>query len=254
MTRALYDSIGGNYGDRRHPDPRIAAALIAALGDARSVVNVGAGTGSYEPSDREVIAVEPSEVMIAQRPEGSAPVVKASAEDLPFSDRSFDAALAVLTTHHWQDLGAGLGELTRVARRRVVILTCDPEAVTAWWLPHDYDPRLPVAMRRGLPPLAELSELLSGRLELRTVPIPARCTDGFVMAFWDRPELVLDRDARRATSAFARVGPEVEKKVVRALARDLDDGTWDRRHGRVRSLAEFDAGMRLLVVERPTKR
>ena len=141
-TAPVYDEIGRSYTVTRRPDPRIARAIDTALGDARSVVNVGAGAGSYEPSHLRVTAVEPSPAMIRQRPSAAAPVVRAVAEHLPFADTSFDAALAVLTLHHWTDRAGGLAELARVARRRVVILTWDPSCRDLFWLTTEYFPAI----------------------------------------------------------------------------------------------------------------
>jgi SAM-dependent methyltransferase len=242
---ALYDTIGAGYGNYRKPDPRIAAMIEAALGDAKSVVNVGAGTGSYEPRDRHVVAVEPSELMISQRPPGAAEAIRASADALPFADKSFDAALALLTVHHWPDQIAGLREMARVARKRCVIFTWDvPE--TRFWLTRDYFPQILEHDRRTFS-LAPLREALGG-IDVRVVPVPHDCTDGFLCAYWRRPEMYLEAGARRSISSFSRLG-DVSATLAR-LKRDLDDGAWMRRNGHLMDETQMDHGYRLVVAER----
>ena len=242
MPDALYDAIGTGYAAHRRPDKRIAARIAAALGEARTVVNVGAGAGSYEPVGKRVAAVEPSGVMVAQRPPGSAPAVRATAGALPFPDASFDAALAVLTLHHWPDQRRGLAELRRVARGRIVLLTWDPEGPT-FWLVRDYFPQILDIDRPVFPPLERLGELL-GPLRVEPVPVPADCTDGFLGAYWRRPRAYLDTGVRGAISVFARV--DVATPLAR-LAADLDDGSWERRNGHLLELPELDIGYRLVV-------
>jgi len=244
----LYDAIGRDYRAHRRPDPRVAAAITRALGDAESVVNVGAGAGSYEPADRRVVAVEPSVAMIAQRPAGSAPVVLASATDLPLRDRSFAAALAVLTVHHWPDRLRGLAEMTRVARERVVLLTWDP-AKPEFWLVDEYFPEVWVIDRPIFPTLDDLRRVL-GPIEIRAVPIPADCTDGFLGAYWRRPEAYLDPGVRGAISTFTKLR-DVEPGLARLRA-DLADGTWLRRHADLLDRSEIDLGYRL-VIARPRR-
>ena len=242
MARPLYDRIGVGYSDHRRPDPRIGAHLAAALGGARSVVNVGAGTGSYEPAGARVVAVEPSAEMVRQR-RSPAPVVRAVADHLPFRDGAFDAALAILTIHHWGPWREGVREMRRVARDRVVILTWDPDH-PGFWLVQDYFPEILEHDGRIMPSLAGIEEEI-GPVEVRPVPIPADCTDGFLGAYWRRPERYLDPGARGAMSSFARV-----ERVDRGLARlraDLDDGTWRRRHGALLAREELDVGYRLVV-------
>jgi SAM-dependent methyltransferase len=241
----LYDTIGASYTVTRGTEPRIAAQIWAALGDARTVLNVGAGAGSYEPSDRDVLAVEPSVVMRAQRPAGSAPCVAAAAESLPFDDQSFDAAMAVCTVHHWQDPIAGLREMRRVARRVVVFLfdTSDP---SQFWLTRDYLPE--VTALRGFKVLASLTGL-AGAIGARTepVPIPWDCADGFFEAYWRRPEAYLDESVRRGISVWASVGPDAERRAVHSLRADLVSGRWAERN---RDLVDLDAaelGARLLI-------
>lgn len=243
---ARYDIIGRAYARHRRPDPRIARAVAAALGGAESVVNVGAGAGSYEPADRVVVAVEPSSVMIAQRAAGAAPVVRGSAESLPFSDGAFDAALAILTVHHWADWRAGLAEMRRVARERVVILTWDP-AHAGFWLVRDYFPEILEIDGRMFPPLAELEAAL-GRVEVSAVPVPHDCADGFLGAYWRRPAAYLDEGVRAAISTFARVG-DVSARVERLRA-DLESGRWAARNAELLGLEELDLGYRLVVGRR----
>src|SRR3954451_4341987 len=240
----LYDSIGTTYTVTRRTEPRIAAQLWEALGDARTVLNVGAGTGSYEPPDRQVIAVEPSAVMRAQRPPDAAPCLAATAERLPFDDQSFDAAMAIATIHHWPDPIAGLREMRRVARR-VVALTFDFSALNRFWLTRDYMPELPDLVAVGYPSLAEQVEAIGGRTE--PIPVPWDCVDGFYEAFWRRPEAYLDEKVRRGISVWAKLGPDIEKRAVRSLRDDLASGRWAERN---RDLVDKDAaelGLRLLI-------
>jgi SAM-dependent methyltransferase len=243
MTQALYNRIGVGYAAYRRPDARIAARIADALGSARTVVNVGAGAGSYEPADRTVAAVEPSAQMVRQRAPGAGPAVRATAERLPFRDASFDAALAVLTMHHWPDWGAGLGEMRRVARGPVVILTWDPDH-PAFWLLQDYFPEILEIDRPLFPPFAQMERII-GPVQVRPVPVPADCTDGFLGAYWRRPEAYLDAGRRGAISTFTKLR-EVDAGLARLRA-DLGDGTWHRRHGHLLALPELDTGYRLLV-------
>jgi SAM-dependent methyltransferase len=241
-----YDRIGVGYRQVRRPDPRIAARIEAALGNARTVLNVGAGTGSYEPADRQVTAVEPSAVMIAQRPPEAAPVIQATAEDLPFADGSFDAAMAIITVHHWADIAAGLAEMRRVARR-VAILTFDPSPLAELWLVRDYFPRT-LEIHAGLmPPIDELAAMLGPGARVETVPIPRLCEDGFLCALWDRPEMHLDPEVRRASSVWHLMPTEETERGLAALRADLESGAWDERHGHLRTAPELDVGLRLLV-------
>lgn len=243
-----YDAIGPGYAAHRHADPRIAAAVLDALGDARTVVNVGAGTGSYEPVDRPVIPVEPSTAMARQRPEALAPAVLGVAESLPLSDKTVDAALAVLTVHHWSNVRRGLSELVRVARRRVVLLTIDPDVEADMWLLRDYVPEVLAQDRRDFPSMEELTSVL-GRTRVVDVSVPRDCTDGFLLSFWSRPEAVLDPSARAATSGFARLDDQREAAAVARLAKDLDSGVWDAAHGHLRTLDTLDVGLRLVIGE-----
>jgi SAM-dependent methyltransferase len=245
---ALYDTIGRSYSAVRRPDRRIAAAINAALGDAASVVNVGAGTGSYEPSDRDVIAVEPSEVMIRQRPPDAAPCRQGAAEALPLETASVDAAMAVLTVHHWSDLARGLKEMARVARKRVVVMTWVPDAAS-FWLTDDYFPEIMAYDRTIFPGTADLSAILHrtiGPTRFTPVPIPHDCTDGFLCAYWRRPEAYLDAYVRGGISSFARIDCEPGLAKLRA---DLESGRWRQRHGHLLALDALDLGYRLVTCE-----
>ena len=239
----LYDDIGRGYARHRQPDPSIAARIDAALGDARTVLNVGAGTGSYEPAGRDVTAVEPSATMIAQRPPGAAPAVQGRAEALPFAKGAFDAALAVLTVHHWSDWRGGIAEMRRVADR-VVVLTWDP-AFEGFWLTRDYLPEVLATDRRDFPPIDALGDALYGA-DVQTVPVPHDCTDGFGSAYWRRPEAYLDAGVRAATSMFARAGSALQSGLKR-LEADLASGAWHARYGHVLALNEADLGFRLVT-------
>jgi SAM-dependent methyltransferase len=245
MTQ-LYDEIGVGYGRYRRPDPRIAATIIHALGGAAPVVNVGAGTGSYEPTDRAVVAVEPSLAMIRQRRASGVPVVQASATHLPFRDAAFAAALAVLTVHHWPDRARGLAELARVTAHRVVIVTWDP-AASGFWLVDEYFPEIWETDRPIFPSIEDFQQVL-GNAECRPLLIPHDCTDGFLGAYWRRPYAYLDPGVRGAISTFAKIG-DVGPALTR-LRRDLDDGTWRRRHGDLLSQSELDLGYRLVIAHR----
>jgi SAM-dependent methyltransferase len=234
-----------DYGRRRRTDPRIEALVHAALGDARTVVNVGAGTGSYEPADRHVIAIEPSRSMRSQRPPDRVPAIDATAEALPLDDDAVDAAMAMVTVHQWADCERGLRELRRVARDRVVVLTFDGDALDRFWLA-GYAPALIAAERRRYPPIDRICELLGGAT-VEAVPIPIDCMDGFTEAFYARPEALLDPVVRAAQSAWSFVsGEEVEASVAR-LAADLASGAWDERHGRLRTQPEYVGSLRLVV-------
>jgi SAM-dependent methyltransferase len=246
---ARYDDIGEGYSLTRREDPQISSAIHDALGAARSVVNVGAGTGSYEPDDRYVIAVEPSDVMAAQRRPTIPPALCASAAGLPLRDNSVDAAMAVLTIHHWDDeLERGIQEMHRVARDAVVILTYDPLVSAEMWL-MDYLPEVAQLDRRIFPAPELLAEWLGGRTRIEVVPIPRDTPDWMLGSFWAHPERVLDEGARNATSGFARMDASVVQRVVRDVRRDLENGVWDERYGHLRELDAFDAGLRLVVSE-----
>lgn len=245
---ADYGAIGSSYSRYRRPDPRLAAVIAQALGEARTVLNVGAGAGSYEPTDREVTAVEPSAVMRAQRPAHLTPAIDATAEKLPFADDSFDAAMTTFSVHQWQDLEAGLAEMRRVTRGRIVILTCDPTRVQDFWL-KEYAPEVLEIEARRYPSLDRLEQGLDGRVSRSTVLIPQACSDGFTEAYFARPEHLLDVEAQLACSAWSFVEPEVIDRFTRELAGDLLNGTWDARHGHLRTLPRFEGSLALLVAE-----
>lgn len=243
---AAYERLGRGYTLTRRPDPRIADHIDRALGGARTVLNVGAGAGSYEPANRQVIAVEPAAAMVAQRPRGSAPVVRGVAEALPFRDRTFDAALAVLTVHHWPDLAAGLAELRRTATCQV-IFNCEPAMAHRFWLVDEYFPEVrELSSERSLPSVSQLALHLSLRGVLE-VPVPADCVDGFTGAFWCRPEAYLDPVVRAGMSSLAQLPPQTIARGSERLRSDLDSGAWDRRHGSLRALSEYDLGYRLVL-------
>ena len=245
MTPATYDSIGTGYSAVRRADPRVESQIHRALGDAASVVNVGAGSGSYEPDEVMTVAVEPSEVMIRQRSSGSAPVVRARAEHLPFGDKAFDVAMALLTVHHWAEPEAGLAELQRVGSRQVV-LTWDPEVFEQeFWFTRDYLASGRQAAEHGTAPL--ISAFLGPDTEVDPVPVPADCTDGFYAAYWARPVAFLDAGVRDGISAFALEDPHVVAAAVDRLATDLASGEWDRRYGELRTLDALDLGYRLVI-------
>ena len=244
---ASYEQIGLGYARARRTDPRIAERIFDALGDARRVLNVGAGTGSYEPPDRDVLAVEPSRVMRSQRPPGAAPCIDARAEALPFPDDSFDAALAVLSDHHWPDPIAGLREMSRVARRRVVVFQWDDAESERFWLVRDYFSSEYHALTVGGPTLRERAAAIGARIE--PVPIPFDVHDGFFHAYWRRPGAYLQERVRRGCSVWARIGLSVEQRVVTALARDLDSGAWAKHNAELLELENIDLGARLLIAE-----
>jgi len=250
LAREIYDSsIGRGYGAARGTDPRIAAAIGAALDDAGNVLNVGAGTGSYEPAGRTV-AVDPSEVMIAQRPAGSAPAFLASAEDLPFFDDSFDAVMAVFTDHHWSDRAAGMREMLRVARKRVVLVNMDPAWAERYWLVRDYlrcfMDLVPEPYRESGYWAGELAELL-GEVALTPVPVPHDCRDGFFQAYWRRPEAYLEAPVREGISVFHTLPAKEIDTAIERLRRDLGEGTWEARNAELLGLAELDVGLRIVV-------
>ena len=242
-----YEQHERTYAQFRREDPRIAARIHAALGDARTVLNVGAGAGSYEPNDRWVLAVEPSETMRAQRPQDAAPAIAASAEALPFDDNAVDATLACVTIHHWQPPSQGLAELRRVSRGPVVIFTFELDALPAWQ--HEF-------LREGLererlrfPALADIAAALGGRTRIEQIPTPGDCTDGFFEAFWRRPEALLDPQVRSAQSLWALVDPSVEHQMVERLAEALASGAWGTEHGRLREQESYDGALRLVISE-----
>lgn len=242
---ALYDSIGRGYAVFRRPDQRIASAIEAALGDATSVVNIGAGAGSYEPTGRTVLAVEPSDLMIRQRPAGAAPCLRGSAEALPLETASVDAAMAVLSLHHWRDPERGLGEMARVARKRAVLLTWVPDAAP-FWLTEEYFPEIAAHDAKIFPTTAALVAMLErliGPVRMAPVPIPHDCADGLLCAYWRRPDSYLSAEIRGAMSSFAWIDAEAGLARLRA---DLSSGRWAERNRHLLALDALDLGYRLV--------
>lgn len=246
-SRVNYERHGRTYSQHRRSDPRIARHIHTALGDARTVLNVGAGAGSYEPTDRWVLAVEPSPTMRAQRPSGAAPAIAAFAEALPLDDDCVDAAMACLTIHHWEPPEAGLAELRRVARGPVVAFTFDLGALPAWQQDYLHD-ALEIDRPR-FPSIDAIGAGLGGRTRVERIPTPADCLDGFVEAFWRRPEALLDPAIRAAQSIWSLIDQRVEERIITRLAADLSSGRWDTRHGHLRGRREFDGSLRLVISE-----
>ncbi|MDQ2848727.1 MAG: class I SAM-dependent methyltransferase [Actinomycetota bacterium] len=245
MPEATYDRIGVHYARGRRPDPRWQAAVHAALGTSRSVLNVGAGTGSYEPADRYVVAVEPSRTMIAQRPAGGTPVLQAAAENLPLADGCFDVAMALVTLHHWRDWAAGLREMQRVARR-VIVLHFDPESFhSRFWLVRDYLPEIG-ELELKIPSVQQVAAALGRNVEVQTLPVPWDCIDGFLAAFWRRPHAYQNPDVRQAMSGLQLLDPQVLTRGMNQLRIDLDDGTWERKNNHLLKLDALDLGWRLI--------
>jgi SAM-dependent methyltransferase len=243
---ANYGVIGSNYTNYRQPDPHIADFIRNALGAAETVLNVGAGAGSYEPVDRTVTAVEPSASMRAQRPAHLPIAIDATAEKLPFADNSFDASMATFTVHQWSDLAAGLAEMRRVTRGPVVILSCDPDELYRCWL-QIYAPEMIAVEASRYPSMASIADLLGGTVEVKKVPIPLQCTDGFGEGYYGRPERLLDPGARLANSAWSFVDGSIAERFVADLSRDLNDGTWDKQHGHLRTQPFFEGSLRLII-------
>jgi SAM-dependent methyltransferase len=247
---ANYGMIGLGYADYRQPEPAIAALIERALGASRSILNVGAGAGSYEPVDRDVVAVEPSASMRAQRPAHLSVAIDAVAESLPFADHHFEASMATFTVHQWADLPAGLREMRRVTRGPVVILTCDPNDVERFWL-NDYAPAVLATEARRYPALDAITAALGETGEVQHVPVPLACTDGFNEAYYGRPEWLLREGARGACSAWSFVAPALRDAYVEHLRRDLAEGRWDRTYGHLRTQPSFDGSLRLLISSPP---
>lgn len=244
----IYDRIGSGYSVTRRPDPRIAGRVIEALDNSASVVNVGAGTGSYEPRDRIVVAVEPSATMIRQRAIDSAPVIQGTAENLPLVDGAVDAALAILTVHHWTEPDRGLAEMVRVARSRVVILTWDQDVWESFWLIREYLPCIRDLDRQRALGIADIVAVL-GECQIFSVPIPGDCFDGFHGAFWRRPEAYLDPRVRSGISTYALMSSEKRDEGLHKLAAEIEDEVWEDQHRDLLDLEEFDIGYRLIVAE-----
>ncbi len=245
MTNPTYDTIGIRYAEMRRPDPRIAQMVRDALGTARTVVNIGAGTGNYEPVDLEVTAVEPSQRMIDQRPPDAGKAVRAYAEDLPFHDHEFDASLAMFTVHHWTDWEKGLSEMRRVAPRQVIVF-CDPDESSNYWLADYFPEMLELPSQTESPTIAEVSQHLDVE-EVTPIEVPADCIDGFIGAYWKRPTAYLDEAVRASMSPLAQLQPEELSRGVHELARDLADGTWEDRYRHLLDLQSLDVGYRLII-------
>ena len=243
-----YDEIGTGYARHRRDDPRLAAPLHVALANARRVLNVGAGSGSYEPPDRQVVALEPSSVMIRQRRAGLAPVIQGQAESMPFATESFDAVMTVLSAHHWWDRQAGFAELRRVARRRVV-LTFDPEVQSQMWL-MDYLPEIRDLRSASGLTIDEVVDGVGGGM-VTALPVPYDCRDGMTVAFWRRPEAYLDPEVRQGSSSLRELDSIPLERGLARLDRDLRNGTWARHYGQLLELGEFDCGLRLIVGQCP---
>ncbi len=247
MPRVDYERHGLTYARFRRADPRIAERIHAALGDARTVVNVGAGSGSYEPEDRWVIAVEPSEVMRAQRPPGAAPAIDARAEALPFDDDALDAAMACVTIHHWEPPARGLAEMRRVARGPVVVFTFELDALPDWqqvYLAEGLESERP-----RFHSIEEIASALGGRVRVERIPTPGDCVDGFFEAYWRRPEALLDPAVRASQSMWALLDDGVEELIVERLEHALASGAWDAEHGHLRHQGSYDGALRLVISE-----
>lgn len=244
----LYNDIGEGYAARRREDPLLRDRIVQALSDCESVVNVGAGAGSYEPGGGQVIPVEPSEVMVRQRSANRQPAVMAVAQALPLADKSVDAAMSILSIHHWHpDQQQGVAEMCRVARKQVIIVTFDPEVSGKMWLMADYLHEVRELDYEIFPPPKDVAAWIGSKATVDVLPISKRTPDHNLASFWAHPERVLDAAARAATSGFARQTREVQERVVKAVAGDLESGAWDARYGRLRALDSFDAGLRLVT-------
>jgi hypothetical protein len=241
-----YNARGQTYAQQRRTDPGIAALVHQALGSARTVLNIGAGAGSYEPTDRHVLAIEPSATMRAQRPAHLTPAIDGVAENLPLDDQSVDASMAMVTVHQWPDCKKGLSELRRVTRDRIVVLTFDGAALDRFWLV-DYVPELIAAERRRYPAIDFICECLGGKTEVQTVPVPVDCVDGFTEAFYARPERFLDSTVRRSQSAWGFIDATIEDRFVKALSHDLQSGAWDEKYSKWRQQPFFEGSLRLIV-------
>ncbi|WP_096438841.1 class I SAM-dependent methyltransferase [Alteribacter populi] len=244
-----YDEHGHQYSGHRRTDPRIAEYVYAALGSAKTVLNVGAGAGSYEPGDRYVIAVEPSRVMRSQRQTTQkAPAIIGTADSLPFDDHSFDASMAMVTIHHWPDMRKGLQELRRVTRDQVVIMTFDPDSLNEFWNAH-YFPELIEVEKSRYPTIKSITNALGGKCEVQPIPVPFDCVDGFQEAFYGRPEAFLKKEVRLSQSAWRFLPEGVEDKLVKALSDDLKSGKWDKKYGKYRKKSSFTCAMRLIIAK-----
>jgi SAM-dependent methyltransferase len=244
VVKAIYDRIGVGYALGRAPEPRWQAVIQRALGAAKTVVNVGAGAGSYEPGDRYVLAVEPSDVMIGQRPASAAPAIKATAEQMPIADQQFDVAMAISTLHHWNDWRAGLDEMLRVASR-MVVLHFDPAVHDDFWLVRDYLPELSEVWA-NTPTVTQVAAQMGGEATVQTMPVPWDCRDGFLSAYWRRPDAYLDPDVRQCMSGLLAIDPKSLAHAVTMLSSDLKSGKWRNRNAELLDSEEYDGGWRLI--------
>lgn len=244
-----YDKHGQTYSGHRRTDPRIAAYVHEALGNAKTVLNLGAGAGSYEPGDRYVIAVEPSFVMRSQRQKNNkVPAVIGTADVLPFDDQSFDASMAMVTVHHWPDMKKGLRELRRVTKGPVLIMSFDPDALNDFWNAA-YFPELIEVERLRYPKIDFIVEALGGNCEVKSIPVPFDCSDGFQEAFYGRPEAFLEKEIRKSQSAWGFLPDGVEDRIVKSLADDLASGAWDKKYGHYRTQPSFTCALRLVIAK-----
>lgn len=242
-----YDKHGQKYSGHRRTDPRIAEYVYSALGSAKTVLNLGAGAGSYEPENRYVIAVEPSKEMRSQRQKAQkVPAIIGTADSLPFDENSFDASMAMVTIHHWPDIRKGLHELRRVTRNQVLIMTFDPDALDDFWNAH-YFPEIIEVEKSRYPTIDFIIEALGGKCEVQSIPIPFDCEDGFQEAFYGRPEAFLEKEIRLSQSAWGFVSEEVEEKLVKALSDDLKSGEWDKKYGKYRQMPSYTCALRLII-------
>lgn len=242
-----YDKYGQKYSGHRRTDPRIAEYVYAALGSAKTVLNLGAGAGSYEPEDRYVVAVEPSSVMRSQRLKAQkVPAINGTADSLPFDDNSFDASMAMVTVHHWADMNKGLKELRRVTREQVIIMTFDPDALDNFWNAH-YFPELIEVEKSRYPKIDFITKAFGGKCTVQSIPVPFDCVDGFQEAFYGRPEAFLKKEVRLSQSAWGFLSEEVEDRLAKALSDDLESGEWDRKYGEFRAKSSFTCALRLIV-------
>jgi SAM-dependent methyltransferase len=242
-----YDLNGQKYSGQRKTEPRIASHIFRALADAKTVLNIGAGAGSYEPADRYVIAVEPSSVMRMQRAKNNShPAITGTADHLPFDDNSFDASMAILTVHHWPDIEKGLQEIRRVTRNQVVIMTFDPDSLYKYWNA-EYFPEVIKVERQRYPAIERLLRILGGKTILESIPVPLDCADGFQEAFYGRPEAFLNSEVRKAQSAWGFIPYEDQEKIVERLRSDLQSGVWDKKYGHFRSMPEYTCALRLIT-------
>jgi SAM-dependent methyltransferase len=242
-----YDKLGQKYAGYRQTDPGIAAYVNKALGNAKTVLNVGAGAGSYEPTDRYVVAVEPSLIMRQQRLiNNKFPAINAKGDNLPFDDNSFDATMAMVTIHHWPDMDKGLKELRRVTKEQVIIMTFDPAALDKFWNVH-YFPELIEVEKARYPTIEFIRNSLGGNCEVVEVPIPFDCVDGFQEAFYGRPEAFLEKEVRLSQSAWGFLGDDVQERIVKSLEDDLKSGEWDKKYGHYRTQPTFTCALRLII-------